>query len=261
MLRSLLFLFAAVLLVAPLAAHAEDGARLNVVGESFELSANGRVLKAPDLVGAEFEIEDGGQLTTIRIDGIITDPARPTLELLEISLRDGDTGAWRPFCDADAKGRRAGFPVAGRWNSEGRYVKDADQFFLTCTSGAQGKCVIFGYDPWSQGEHGEDLAPYYEACVHMVRGDYTGRGVPFTRNGTLIDMWDDAGVQASDSTMDPAFRFEAGWAPTGAVCVARTRYENLLPTRVLVESRPDLGGQCDEAEARRRGALIFNRSK
>jgi hypothetical protein len=74
-------------------------------------------------------------------------------------------------------------------------------------------------------------------------------------------VWDVAGVQTPDTLNDARFAFEAGWAPTGAVCVARTRYTALLPRAILLQSAPRLGGSCEEAAARHRGALLFNRSK
>jgi hypothetical protein len=96
----------------------------------------------------------------------------------------------------------------------------------------------------------------------MTRADYKGAGSPFTRNGTAIDVWDTAGVQHPDSNDDPSFAFEAGWGVRGAVCVARTRIPQLLPTSVLYQSAPQLKAPvCDEAEASQRGALLFNRSR
>ena len=89
-----------------------------------------------------------------------------------------------------------------------------------------------------------------------------GRGTAHTRNGTAIDIWDSLGIQTPDPTIGDAYRFEAGWAPGGAVCVARTRWHDLLPLDVLLASAPRLrAAPCDEAEARRRGAVLFTRIK
>lgn len=255
-------LAAAAALLAPLAALAGPG--LQVQETRFELTLpDGRRLASEDLVGAVMQIrEPSGEIITARLDGL--EPARedPSILLHRFSVQDLKTGAWSPLCNPDGAGRRAGFPVAGRWTREGRYVKDAASWFLTCTSGSQGKCILWGYNPFRRGPNGADLAPYYQACQHMVRADYDGRGVAHTRNGTQIDMADVAGVQAHDLDPAPGWRFEAGWGPDGAVCVARTRWENLLPTKVLLESRPSLAAApCDEAEARRRGALLFNLSR
>ena len=58
---------------------------------------------------------------------------------------------------------------------------------------------------------------------------------------------------------DPDFAFEAGWTPQGAACVARTRQPALISLRALLAATPRLGGRCNEAAARARGALIFTR--
>jgi hypothetical protein len=178
------------------------------------------------------------------------------------SVRDRRTKAWQPLCQPDASGRRAGFPVAGRWSAKGRFIKDPDAWFVACTSGSQGKCILWGYDPWRAGPGGEDLAPYYEACQHLVRADYDGKGAAHTREGTEIDIWDIAGVQKPDTLGNPGFRFEAGWAAAGAVCVARTRWPDVLSLKDLLNKAPRLAAKpCDPEEARRRGALLFNRSR
>jgi hypothetical protein len=224
---------------------------------------DGRRLGSEDLVGAVMQIRGlDGAVFSARLDAIEPAAEDPAILLHRFSVRDGADGAWTPMCEPDVHGRRAGFPVAGRWDARGRYVKDPGSWFLACASGAQGKCILWGYNPFRRAPGGADLAPFYQACQHMVRADYEGLGAAHTRNGTLIDMGDVAGVMPGPGDADPAWRFEAGWGPDGAVCVAHTRWENLLPTRVLLESRPRLAATpCDEAEARRRGALLFNRSK
>jgi hypothetical protein len=251
-----------VAMLFPAAAQAQQG--LQVRETRFDLTlSDGRRLDSEGLVGALMEIqEEDGRVIAARLDGV--EPARedPSILLHRFSVRDPATGRWASLCQPDAAGRQAGFPVAGRWDGKGGYVSDPDTWFLTCTSGSQGKCILWGYNPFRKAANGADLAPFYQACQHMVRADYDGRGTAFTRNGTGIDTADIAGVQVHDTIDDPAWSFEAGWGPDGAVCVAHTRWENLLPTRVLLESQPQLAAApCDEAEARRRGALLFNRSK
>jgi len=243
-------------------AIAEAGS-LVVEGETFVLTTDdGRHLTSADLVGAALDTFDAsGAPMTLRIDAVTPAKERPSLLLHEISIRDAATGNWVPFCQTDAHGRHQAFPVAGAFDGHGHYSKRTDSWFLTCTSGSQGKCILFGYDPWTPGPHGEDLAPYYQACQHMVRADYDGHGIAHTRNGTLIDVFDRLGIQASDSRNDPNFSFEAAWGPDGAVCVARTRWPDLLPRATLMESAPRLDGRCDEASATAKGALLFNRSK
>jgi hypothetical protein len=182
--------------------------------------------------------------------------------LHRLSLRIGE-GDWHEACEPDPEGRRAGFPLAARWDAAGRFHADARHFSLSCTSGAEAKCVRYGYKFWQRAPDGASLAPAYEACVHMVRADYCGDGTPSTRNGTLIDVYDDHGVQRP--TRDPQFRFEAGWAPTGAVCVNHPRIPQNLDLDTLAQRCPRLaaalGTRCDEGFARAHGAVLFNASR
>jgi hypothetical protein len=255
-----LALFALIAALSPAAALAQPA--LQVHETRFDLTLpDGRRFTSEQLVGAVMEIQDErGDVFQARLDSLTPAAEDPTILLHGFSVRDR-AGRWTPLCQRDAQGRQAGFPVAGHWDAKGAYVNDPDTWFLTCTSGSQGKCVLWGYNPFRKAANGADLAPFYQACQHMVRADYDGRGAAYTRNGTNIDMADIAGVQAHDREPG-AMRFEAGWGPDGAVCVAHTRWENLLPTKILLESQPQLAAApCDEAEARRRGALLFNLSK
>jgi hypothetical protein len=254
----------AVLCILQAAPAWASGVGLAAKGYGFALTLpDGRVLTSPQLVGAVLEMDDpSGRLVTARIDQVTPSKERPDILLHELSVQNPVTKTWSSMCDADIHGRRAAFPVPGRWEGHEHYVRDANAWFLTCTAGSQGKCILWGYDPWGVGAHGEDLSAYYQACQHLVHADYQGNGVPHTRNGTDIDIWDKAGVQSPDTQGDPAYAFEAGWSATGAVCVARTRWSNLLPLETLLESAPSLAAApCNEAEARRRGALLFNRSR
>ncbi|MGD0191616.1 MAG: ADYC domain-containing protein [Rhizomicrobium sp.] len=254
----------AVLFVMQAAPALSSTAGLQAQGYAFALAMpDGRVLASRDLVGAVMEMDDPyGRVVTARIDQVTPSKERADILLHELSVLNPATGAWGPMCDADIYGRRAAFPVPGRWDAKRHFIKDASQWFLTCTAGSQGKCILWGYDPWRKGPHGEDLAAYYQACQHMVPADYQGNGVPHTRNGTDIDVWDAAAVQTPDTNADPSFAFEAGWNADGAVCVARTRWANLLPVNILLQSAPNLAAHpCDEAEARHRGAILFNRSR
>ena len=48
---------------------------------------------------------------------------------------------------------------------------------LTCTGGAQAKCVRFGYRPWETGPDGRPMRGLYNACVRMVRAEEKIRAV------------------------------------------------------------------------------------
>jgi len=175
------------------ASAAQPASRLSVEGTEFVLyRLDGRVLRSAELVGAELDLGGGRQL---RIDAVRPDPgdASGAILLHSFSQREGN-GAWMQACEADGQGQREGFPVPGRW-VEGRYRPDRDHFALTCSAGAQAKCVRWGYKPWASAPDGTPMAGMYEACVHMARADYCGDGTATTRDGTAIDIYDRHGVQ------------------------------------------------------------------
>ncbi|MDB5470394.1 MAG: hypothetical protein JWR84_1954 [Caulobacter sp.] len=247
-----------VLLASPaLAAPPPD---LKVERTGFVYTTPEGVLRSPDLVGAEFDMVMDGQDVTVRIDSVTPSEEQPGVLLHDFQLKHAD-GTWAPLCDKDAYDRALGFPVAGRWTEDGQYIKDPTGWFLTCTSGSQGKCILWGYDPWGQDAAGRPLDRHYQACQHMVRADYDGKGAPHTRNGTAIDMQDDVGLQKWESAADAEFGFEAGWGVDGATCVARTRWPDLLTAEDLWKASPKLAGPCTPDRARAKGALIFTRVK
>lgn len=53
----------------------------------------------------------------------------------------------------------------------------------------------------------------------MLRADYCGDGTPHTINGTLINVYDDADIQADSE----AWPVDAEWSPAGALCFAHHR--------------------------------------
>ncbi len=232
---------------------------LSVEGTGFVLKQDGRTLRSPDLIGAEIDL---GNDHWLRIDDVRTDPADPDILLHTFSTRDA-LSDWHNPCTADRNGKREGFPLPGRWDENGRFHPGPEYIAVTCTDGAQAKCVRFGYKPWKTPPRGGTMVPLYEACVRMVRADYCGDGVSATRDGTAVEIYDDQEVWTPDNL--PGFRFEAGWTPQGAACVRRTRIAENLSLEEVAKRCPRLadavGEVCDEQEARRRGAVLFNKSR
>jgi hypothetical protein len=108
-------------------------------------------------------------------------------------------GTWASFCLVGPDGRRAGFPVPGRATADGMVAEaEPGVFELTCTGGAQAKCVRFGYRPWETGPDGRPMRVLYNACVRMVRADYGGDGHATTRDGMPIDIYDAWKIQTAD---------------------------------------------------------------
>lgn len=231
-------------------------------GSFFLDPGDGRVLASGDLVGAVLMVASAnGALLRVRIDAVQPHPQMPSLLLHDFRV-ESSPGEWTPLCSPDALGLRMGFPIAGGWDAQDRFVADPDQLFVSCTSGAQGKCVLFAYDPWKRGPQGESLVPLYEACQRMVRAAYCdNRGT--TTDGTAIDYFDRLGIARPETTGDASFAFEAGWTATGAVCVAHPRRPELIGMPALLSACPELANLpvCTEATAAKAGAILFNRSR
>jgi hypothetical protein len=219
-------------------------------------------MHSPDLAGATLTIATNNGQLRIRIDAIERDPDAVTgpVWLHTMSVPEAD-GTWRNLCNPGPDGRRQGFPLAFQPRQPDGAMEPAPLgvFELICTAGARGKCVRFGYLPW-QGEPMRDL---YNACVRMLRADYCGDGVATTRDGTLIDLYDDRGIQTLDQVS--AREFEAGWTAAGAVCLHHVRIKENTSFEALAQRCPrlgqgPLGPECTEERARNLGASLFNRS-
>ncbi|MDC0711563.1 ADYC domain-containing protein [Stigmatella sp. ncwal1] len=249
--------------------YAEESLRtLRVVGTEFQIeTSSGRTLKSRELVGATLTVQQGEAVLHIRIDDVFPDPkdGAQDIWLHQLSVEDPSTGAWRPLCEPDPDGKRLAFPLAGVMeDSTGTRKRTPDTVFtLTCTSGAEGKCVRFGYKPWKKTAQGIDLWDHHQACTRLVRADYCGDGQGTTRNGTWIDIYDTIGIQKSEPKK--GMRFEAAWGPRGALCVNHPR----IPENISLEAlrrcpqlaKAPLGESCREKSlSSNKEALLFNKS-
>lgn len=248
-------LTAALAIAAPVAASAEPA--LAVVGTEFVLTtAAGRVLRSGDLVGATLNIVIAGKQVEVAIRSVEKDPAAVggQVFLHHFLVKDG-AGKFVDMCVPDADGRSLGFPVP---DGQGG-------FHLTCTSGAVGKCIRWGYRPWEEQLGGSPLAALHQACVHMARADYGGDGHATTREGMLIYWCDRFGIQPCGEDFPAAF--EAAWGRDGAICVAHPRVAGSISLDQLAERYPRLKSRlgaaaCTEAIAMRDpSALLFNHSR
>ncbi len=257
----------------PRAAAAEQMTPLSVgaEGTQFEVTlADGRVLRSPQLVGAVLVVAVGAGTIRLRIDAVEPDPGdaafgiRPSGSVLLHSLSVEDAqGGWSNPCEPGPDGRRQGFPIAGRALADGTIAPaEAGEFALTCTGGAEGKCVRLGYHPWERLPDGAPILPVYNACIHLLRADYAGDGSATTRNGQPIDICDKLGIQSPGN--DKAQEFEAGWTAEGAVCVRHVRVKENATLSGIAAHSPRLAGRvgdvCTEAFARAAGAILFDRS-
>ena len=233
--------------------------QLDTEGGDFRARlSDGQVLRGADLVGATLDIA-GPDGIVLHLTIASAEPDRggaaPDVWLFDL-VQPVDGGPAQHLCSADPEGRHLAIPhpVAGATGG----------LALTCSSGAVGKCMRFGYRPWANAADGLSLAPLHAACVHMVRADYGGDDRPWTRNGMTIDLYDDHGIQ--QPAANNAMPFEAGWSPAGAVCIAHVRVPENGGLHDVAAATPRLVGRtgpeaCTEATARAAGAVLFNRSR
>jgi hypothetical protein len=244
-----------------LQAKAAEPRSVEVKGTEFKVTmADGHVLRSAELVGATLTITTTAGPLRLHIDAVERDPdARSQPVWLHSLSTEAADGSRQNLCNAGPDGRRQGFPLALRPRGDGAMEPTEPAVFeLVCTAGARGKCVRFGYLPWT----GEAMRDVYNACVRMVRADYCGEGEGTARNGTLIDHYDAADIE--ESAHDPRFEFEAGWTAAGAVCVRRVRIKENTSLEKLAATCPRLRGRlgmsCTEENARTLGATVFVRS-
>jgi hypothetical protein len=132
-----------------------------------------------------------------------------------------DTGSWQPACPADADGRQVAIPLAATWDERGDRIESSSLFTFGCTAGVIAKCYR-----WGTG-YG-DLTAMHWTCTRLARADYCGIGVPHTRNGTTINVWDrlpaPGPIQRHGLLTPLGMLFEAGWNTRGAVCLSHSRW-------------------------------------
>lgn len=242
-------------------------AAVSVAGTAFEVVlAGGERLAGTQLIGAVLNVEEaGGFFYPVRIDDVLPDPrdAEGEITLYRLSTLNPVSGAWERLCTPDADGFAGGFPLSGTWTDGGEHIASEDRFTITCTSGTSGKCVRMGYKPWKTRADGVSLWDLHQACTRMLRADYCGDGVPHTRDGTPVEVFDTLGIQAPDPAS--GLSFEAAWGPEGAICIRRPRIPELMTLDALLAAcarlRERLGDDCREVDfLRPLLPVILNRS-
>jgi len=190
-------------------------------------TASGQVLRGEELVGAELG-DSTGRSARIRIDD-----AAAQGDIWQYTVSYQTPGGWRPLCPGDAPDQAlAAIPLAGRWDYRhgvpggGDHISEPGVITFACADGALAKCVSFGYAPWrqtlrctSESCGTVSLASYHQACTRMVRADYCGDGRSFTRDGTMINLYDGVGIQLDTE----GWATEAEWDAQGARCISQRR--------------------------------------
>ena len=196
------------------------------------------MLRGAELVGAVLPFQGA----EIRVDAARRDEglpeARPGMPfddvwLFRLSVR-GPDGRWSESCGAGAQGMV--------------YPGPNGAVRLTCSAGAIGTCIRYGYRPWAQTDGGVALAPYHRACVNVMR----------SARGEQVQVYDRIGIQRAAA---PGTAFEGGWTTEGAVCLAHPRETNDPQAEVALAIMAIAGrANCTEEHAAELGALVFNRA-
>ena len=92
----------------------------------------------------------------------------------------------------------------------GSYHPESSDFTIACRGSAIAKCVELGYKPWT------GVTSQLASCVRLLRADFCGTGTSYTKDGQLVNLYDNLGIQKDTE----AWSLEAGWNPQGATCIA-----------------------------------------
>ena len=196
-------------------------------------------IRGTEMVGAELvaEVRDitvdppATALVTYRISAVAAedsryDPTHTGHSFLYTLQQQVDDGTWQAACPSDQDGRSVAIPLAAIWNEHGDRVESSSLFTFGCTTGVIAKCYRWGYRPWTD-EFG-DLVPFHQTCTRLARADYCGVGIPHTRDGTMINVWDrlpSPGPIQRHGLLPPlGMLFEAGWNTEGAICLSHSRW-------------------------------------
>jgi hypothetical protein len=226
-----------------------NGAHLVIAADT----SNAVTVKDGQLVARGFS--STASLKGTSLTGIAADGRTFRIELVKVTL-DGRTERvdllvdGLPACQLD----QYGVFVPGRWDAGATHVDDPDVVTYSCMDGVIAKCVSWGYAPWLTG------ADVHASCTRLARADYCGNGVPWTMDGTEINVYDTLGILSESPAGD--MKFEAAWGTSGALCVSRPRYQIEESGRMVVPSCFASLPRCSSLdEAGPLGAVLANRSR
>ena len=205
--------------VANIGAYTLSGTALT--GARFYAQARNLNVDPPATAIAQYRI------TAVAPESFVYDPTYTgATYLYTLEQWVADTSSWQSACAPDADGRRVAIPLAATWDERGNRVESSSLFTFGCTTGVIAKCYRWGYRPWVTG-YG-DLVTTHQICTRMARADYCGNGVPHTRDGTQVNVWDTlpppGPIQRHGWLTPLGMVFEAGWDTGGAVCLSRERW-------------------------------------
>lgn len=223
--------------------HGFRGDTVDAVRRDVGRGLTARVALHPrDLVGLEWPAEvcsthGGCQPIVHRIAAVTQDRARNTMgahadngdvwlyELHYTTARNPGPRDWQNVCPRQDGHEPVGLFVDGQWDRRGGFSPRGHTF--SCATGVIAKCARdWGYKPWKHAAR-VPWQPLHLACVRAARADYCGDGIPHTRHGTTIDLFDGHALNRSANL--PGFTDEAAFDSQGAVWVQHPRYPTGTP--------------------------------
>jgi hypothetical protein len=140
------------------------------------------------------------------------------------------SGQPRDICGAG----QAAMPFSGTWNSLGTFVASTTKFTFGCTTGVITKCARWGYRPFGTAKPTPSatsklLSPYHQTCVRAASADYCGKRHSFTKNGTLVDVYDNDFIPSTRDLFPnvTALAWESGFSPEGGFQMDHLRYQEI----------------------------------
>ena len=179
-------------------------------------SLNGTSLNGTSTVGSTWTgTASNGTSVKLRIDAAAQGTGTNTdIWFYKVSYQT--SAGWSPLCGLDTSGVPIqAIAVAGIWSGTANaYSPSTTKFTWACRLKTVAKCVELGYKTW------KGYTNQMASCVRMLRADYCGTGTSYTRDGQLLNVYDNVGVQADTE----AWQLEAGWTPSGAMCVSSAAF-------------------------------------
>ncbi|MEP7126228.1 MAG: ADYC domain-containing protein, partial [Byssovorax sp.] len=221
-------------------------------------SINGTVLTSPSVPGGDFtgsrweaDLSNGDTLE-LRIDGSAALPA-PNAGVMTYQVSYANGAGWTPLCGLDGAGSPvAAIAMTGTWSQAqgvpggGAYTPDLSKITFACRGRAIAKCLEMGYRPGE--EPGGLFTParieHLVACTRLLRADYCGDGRSWTVDGTLVNLYDNVGVQLDTQ----AWKIEAEWTSAGARCTNKAPLTRLSVSGLTPPScfAPKVSASCGD---------------
>lgn len=255
-----------------------NGTRLEGMGMAgsvfFAYYKDGRAIAGNMLVGLTIEVtvaQPTSEKYYFRIDSFRQDTSSPFPDVFHygVSVKTTSNPTPRSLCYDESKQPTDLVPVNGMaWDENtGNRIDDPKTFTLACTEGAIEKCMHLGYRPWASqkqckgGTRGRNcptinvpLKDYHQACTRMIRADYCGNGQSWTKDGTLLDVYDY--LLPPIQLQEENWQIESRWVPTGAICLTEERHPELkFPGYCMTDGRKTKLPKCQCYEDNR-GLLV-----